>query len=140
MSYTIQPVVLTVLLESGKILLTKRSEKHPEDAAFNNVWQIPGGGLEFAETPEQTAMREAREELGIEVQVDYVLPYIYTTVRGNWQGILLPYRCSRRFPEQEIVLNDESTEYRWVSRKDYPTLPLTPFTELIIKRVFEHEG
>ena len=31
-------------------------------------WTLPGGGLEFGESPEQAAVREAREETGYEVE------------------------------------------------------------------------
>ena len=96
-----QPVVLVVIKEHGKLLLTRRAEENPEDAHFNNIWQIPGGGLEFAETPEECAMREAREELGIEIEIVSLIPAIYTLVRGNWQGILVPYMCKKRFEQQE---------------------------------------
>lgn len=136
MQTIIQPVVLIIIKERNRILLTKRSEEDNEITGLGGAWQIPGGGLEFAETPEQTALREAREELGIEVVVHRVLPFIYTTVRGNWQGLLLPYECSRRFPEQEIVLNEEATTFTWANQQEAGGLRLTPFTNLIIDQVF----
>lgn len=133
----IQPVVLVVLRNNGKILLTKRAESDPEDVMFNNIWQIPGGGMEFAETPEETAEREAREELGIDIEVVRLIPAIYTSVRGNWQGLLIPYICKQKFPEQQIVINEEASDFRWVNLQEALKLKLTPFTEMIIEKAFE---
>lgn len=133
----IQPVILIIIKEHDKVLLTLRHEKDPEDSQFNNIWQIPGGGLEFAETPEQCAVREGREELGIDIEVVQLLPKIYTVVRNNWQGILIPFRCKRTFSSSQIVLNEEATEYKWATLEEAKKLKLTPFTQMIIESVFE---
>jgi 8-oxo-dGTP pyrophosphatase MutT (NUDIX family) len=45
--------------DEGKLLLQKRSD--------TGEWCIPGGGMEPVETFEETAIRELREEVGIEV-------------------------------------------------------------------------
>ncbi len=133
----IQPVVLTVIKKSNTILVTKRVERDPEDAQFHGIWQIPGGGLEFAETPEETAMREAREELGIEIEIVKLIPAIYTTVRGNWQGLLIPFSCRMKFSDQPIAINHEASDFRWVTLPDALKLPLTPFSEMIIEKAFK---
>jgi len=45
----------------GRILLARRRD--------NELWTIPGGAMEPGETIAQTAMREVKEETGIEVVV-----------------------------------------------------------------------
>ncbi len=45
--------------DEGRVLLQKRSD--------TGEWCIPGGGMEPVETFEETAIRELREEVGIEV-------------------------------------------------------------------------
>jgi 8-oxo-dGTP diphosphatase len=57
-----KPMVgVSVLIKNGdRILLEKRS-KDP----MKGAWKAPGGHMEFGETPEQTAAREVKEELGI---------------------------------------------------------------------------
>lgn len=46
--------------DQGEILLQRRSD--------NDLWSIPGGAMEPGETIRQTAVREVREETGIEVE------------------------------------------------------------------------
>jgi len=41
---------------------------------YNNLWVMPGGGIKKYETPEQAAIREIQEELGIsDIQLEYRL-------------------------------------------------------------------
>lgn len=47
----------------GKILLLHRNTVN------RNQWEIPGGKIDEGENPEQTAKREVKEELGIDVQI-----------------------------------------------------------------------
>ena len=59
-----EPKVGTAILipRDDKILLMKR--KGPHGAG---TWSPPGGHIDFGETPEQCAAREAREEVGLEL-------------------------------------------------------------------------
>lgn len=47
----------------GKILLIHRN------TSKRNQWEIPGGKIDEGENPEQTAKREVKEELGIDVEI-----------------------------------------------------------------------
>jgi ADP-ribose pyrophosphatase len=57
-----------VILQDGKVLLLLR--KRPPEAGF---WSLPGGRVEFMERVEDAAVRELREELGIEVEIESLL-------------------------------------------------------------------
>ena len=54
-----------VIEKDGKILLQKRSD--------NGLWGLIGGLLELNETYEEAALREAKEETGLEVELDYFI-------------------------------------------------------------------
>ena len=61
---TLVPKVGTgvVIIKDGKTLLAKRKGSHNE-----GMWGSMGGHVEFGESPIEACIREAREELGIEI-------------------------------------------------------------------------
>ena len=62
------------ILKDGKILLTKREDFE--------VWCLPGGIVEPGESVVEAAVREAREETGLEVGLTRLVE-IYS--RPNWR-------------------------------------------------------
>ena len=55
--------------DEGKVLLQKRGD--------SGKWGFPGGAIELGETPEETAVRELKEETGLDVEVESLMG-IYT--------------------------------------------------------------
>ena len=55
------PGVCVVILQDQRVLLTLRQD-FP-------VWCLPGGGIEPGETAAEAAVREVREETGLEVRL-----------------------------------------------------------------------
>lgn len=131
----IKPVVIAVIKRDDKFLMTKRDSLDPEDKEFFPfVWQFPGGGMEFGETPEQTIKREMIEEIGTEIEIISLIPKIYTETRGKWQGIFICFLCKLKNENSTIVLNDEASEYNWYSIEEIPRLKLMPKTyEMALK-------
>jgi ADP-ribose pyrophosphatase YjhB (NUDIX family) len=54
--------VNVAIIQDAKVLLTKRRDFE--------VWCLPGGEVDDAETLTQAAIREAREEVGLEVHLE----------------------------------------------------------------------
>ncbi len=54
-------VANAAVIDNGRILLTKRDDFH--------VWCLPSGGIEDGESAAEAAIRETREETGIEVEL-----------------------------------------------------------------------
>ena len=52
-----------VIVDRGRVALIKRVR------AGHTYYLFPGGGVEEGETPEEAAVREAREELGVDVEL-----------------------------------------------------------------------
>lgn len=59
-------IALALIWREGEVLLSQR----PSSAAhLPGVWEFPGGKIEAGETPAQAARREAREEVGLEIEI-----------------------------------------------------------------------
>jgi 8-oxo-dGTP diphosphatase len=132
---TISLVAYGVVIKNNKYLLTQRTEPTKTDYPFEGYWQVPGGGLEFGESPEETVVRELREELGVDVEVVKLIPNVFTIKGKKWQGVFLSYLCKLRDETDEIVINSEATDYRWVSLEDVKSLQCLPSTEEVLKAV-----
>jgi 8-oxo-dGTP diphosphatase len=51
------------LLSRGRVLTLLRDDR--PDIAFPNMWDLPGGGREIGETPQECVLRELDEEMGL---------------------------------------------------------------------------
>src|SRR5260370_17188827 len=77
------PVAADVIAEIGdKIVLIERKN-------FPLGWAIPGGFVDFGETVEQAAMREAREEISLEVEIRALLG-VYSRPDRDPRGQTIP--------------------------------------------------
>ncbi|MFA4922837.1 MAG: NUDIX hydrolase [Ignavibacteriaceae bacterium] len=131
----IQPVVIAIIKKDNKFLLTKRVKFDPEDKDFYPfVWQFPGGGFEYGETPERALIREIKEELGVEIKIIFLLSKVFVDARRNWQGVFISFVCQLKNPQAKIVLNDEASEYGWFTPNEVFHLKLLPKTIEMIKK------
>jgi 8-oxo-dGTP pyrophosphatase MutT (NUDIX family) len=117
-------VVAAVRDEAGRLLLTRRVD--------NGLWVLPGGRLELGETIAQAAVREVREESGIEVVVTGFAG-IYTD-----PGHVIAYDGGEVLQEFVVCLHArrvggdaradecETSEVRWFSPDELPGLDLHP--------------
>lgn len=90
-----------MLKREGKILLQLRDNK--ENIANPNCWGIFGGSVMEDETPEQTAIREIKEELGIilsKEKLSLILVREVNNAKITFFGHPLEHEIS------EIILNE----------------------------------
>ncbi len=119
-------VIIGAIYRNGKFLLTFRDEKNP-DHEFNHRWQLPGGGLEVGESPEQTILRELKEEIGVSAKIVELVPKIYSEVRPGFHGIFICYVCSIE-ENATVTLNDEASRWGWYSTEEMKMLSIIPKT------------
>lgn len=101
-----------VVTPENKILLVRRRDVP--------VWVLPGGGIEDAEPPELTAIRETFEESGIKVEViDHVATYFPINKLARTTHLFL---CRPIDPTSEIkIQGGEVTAAQFFSPSDFPT-------------------
>ena len=61
--------ILDVLPEQDGMASKILAAWRPKSAIRGGVWELPGGKIDPGETPSQAAVRETREELGIDIQI-----------------------------------------------------------------------
>lgn len=127
-----KPILLVVacaLVDSdSRVLLAQR----PEGKALAGLWEFPGGKVEAGESPEETLIRELREEIGIETKVECLAPLTFASHTYESFHLLMPLFVCRRF--QGIPEPREGQVLKWVrplKMRDYPMPPadepLIPF-------------
>lgn len=98
-----------IVVLDNKILLLKRVKPSTDGLGF---WELPGGGLEYGETPNQALIRELKEETGLDIVI--IKPaYTFTKIREDYQTVGIGFLC---IPKNDHVrLSDEHTEYCFVT-------------------------
>jgi 8-oxo-dGTP diphosphatase len=126
-SSPLQPVVAIrafVTDSVGRILLLRRANSEYGDGQ----WCLPGGKLDYGDTPEDTVAKELIEETSLVAKDVSFLFYQNSPpiAEGKMHCLNLYFRCSA---SGSVKLNEESSEFAW----------LTPQEALALKPVFGAE-
>jgi ADP-ribose pyrophosphatase YjhB (NUDIX family) len=111
------PSVGAAIVQNGKALVTVRA-REPEKGRID----LPGGFLEAGEHPVDGLVREAKEELGVKVEVvgDPVL--LATHTYGPDGEYVLTIGFKVRIVEGEPRATDDVAEIKWVSAAELDSL------------------
>ncbi|BBZ49743.1 8-oxo-dGTP diphosphatase [Mycobacterium heidelbergense] len=92
------------------------------------TWGLPGGARDSHETPEETAVREAREEAGLLAELLTVRATVVTAEVLGLGGARWTYTTVVADAAELLhtVPNGESAEMRWVGENEVADLPLHP--------------
>ena len=77
----------------GRVLIAQR----PEGKAMAGLWEFPGGKIEPGERPEQSLIRELKEELGISVSEACLAPLTFASHAYPDFHLLMPLYVCRRW-------------------------------------------
>lgn len=111
----------------GKFLIGKR-KTFPKD-----MWVFPGGGMNFGETSKQAAIREVKEETGLQIELNELIKV---------EELLVPETKIHRvifFYRAKIIGGSESPssdliELRWLLPEEIAKLPDLGHTVLPIMK------
>src|SRR5512143_12009 len=106
-----------IITREDKVLLGKR--KGPHGAG---TWSTPGGHLDFGETPEECARREAKEEVGmdvIEARFQTVTNDVFEDEGKHY--ITLWMDCKTSAQDPVIAAEEEVAEVGWFAWDNLPS-------------------
>ena len=132
---SIVPSASAVVMDDGKILLQRRSD--------TGLWALPGGAMEIGETIGEAAIRETKEETGLDVGLEYIVG-IYTNPRhvvafSNGevrQQFSVCFAC--HIVGGEMKISKESTDIGFFSPEEIEHLNIHPSIRLRIQHFLEH--
>ena len=144
-----KPAIITAVLglplrqeanNSYSFLLTRRNAPH--SPKFHNKWQLAGGALEFGEKPEETLVREMKEELGVTPKILHPQPIVNTSVwiggdddtSHDVQIILISYivGIGSQQPSLDHDPHKETNKFGWFSLQLALQLDFLPNSKSIV--------
>jgi 8-oxo-dGTP diphosphatase len=113
-----------------KVLIIKRSKIND---VLPEYWDIPGGTLEDGEDPAAGAIREAKEETGLDI-FSLRLFFEYSNVDAAKDKQFVTLVFAAQYLGGEIVLNpEEHEEYAWIAPEEVGKYRAVEYLEECLK-------
>lgn len=99
------PIVAAIITGKNGVLIERRHDGRP-------LWTFPAGEAEPGEAPTDTAIRETKEETGLEIKVSHVIGERDHPKTGRH----MIYLAARPYHGTAVIVGDEDelAEVRWV--------------------------
>ncbi|MEU5160973.1 NUDIX domain-containing protein [Streptomyces sp. NPDC020875] len=121
--------------DRGRILLQRRRD--------NDLWALPGGGMDLGDSLPGAAVREVEEETGLKVEITglvgtytdprHIIAYADGEIRRQFNV------CFRaRVVGGSLAISDESTELRFVHPDELDALPMHHTQRLRLTHFLAH--
>ena len=127
--------VYGVARRDDEILLVRASS----ETGVPGTWWLPGGGLEFGESPGECLVREFMEETGLEVRVRGLLDVV--TDVAEWMREEVRLHSIRLIYEVEVVngsarpeTNGSTDAVQWLRYRDLEAVQLIPWLKEVADR------
>jgi nucleoside triphosphatase len=128
-----EPTVGVFIFNQADELLLLKSHKWP------GKYVVPGGHVELGERIEDAALREAKEETGLDVfDLEFINFQQFIYDPSFWKPrhfIFFDYAC--KTDSIDVQLNDEAEEHVWVRLEAAVHLPLDAYTRTSINKLIE---
>jgi 8-oxo-dGTP diphosphatase len=104
----------------GRFLIAQR----PAGKSMAGLWEFPGGKVEPGERPEETVIREMREELSVIIEDVALAPLVFASHSYPDFHLLMPLFLCRRW--EGSPCSNEGQRIGWVPSGDLDRYPMPP--------------
>lgn len=109
-----------IINKDGKILVLKRS---CEEDVYAELWDIPGGKIEYGEKIIDGIKREVFEETGLDVDVEFRPWSVWSFMTPAKERQTVGITLLAKYVGGNVKLSSEHTEYRWIDPAKFVDLP-----------------
>ncbi len=122
-------VAAAIILDRGQVLISQRDES----SHLSGYWEFPGGKREPHESFEECVLREIREELNVEIEVERY----FETVRYEYgeKVVLLKFYFCRYLSGEARALG--CRQFKWVPLPDLGCYRFPPANEPILQKLLQ---
>lgn len=111
-------VTILIVNKQNQVLWTKRGIEPQKD-----FWDLPGGFIEPGETVEQATLREAKEELNLDIEVIKILTNTPDVYGSKWGQPTLNFIVHCKIIQGELRAQDDVASTKWIDL-DTPPEPI----------------
>jgi 8-oxo-dGTP diphosphatase len=115
----------------GRVLIAER----PHGKPLAGLWEFPGGKVHEGERPEDTLIRELKEELGIAVSEPCLAPLTFASHSYPDFHLLMPLYVCRRWEGNVTAL--EGQRLAWVRPNKLRDYKMPPADEPLIAHLID---
>ena len=115
----------------SRVLIAQR----PIGKPMAGLWEFPGGKIEPDERPEDTLIRELKEELGIVVNAACLAPLTFASHAYPYFHLLMPLYVCRRW--EGIATALEGQHIAWIRPNRLRDYPMPPADEPLIAHLMQ---
>ena len=125
-------VVAGIIENNNKILCMQRDKGKFEYVSYK--WEFPGGKIEEGETKQEALVRELREEMEMEVDVNEHLTDVYYEYPDFTMNMYC-FKCKAH--SDKFVLNVHH-DFKWLKKEDLMSVDWAPADVPIVEKILEN--
>ena len=129
----VKEVAAAIIIKDGKVLATRRGGGKK---TYAGMWEFPGGKLESGETAEEAAVREIKEELDADIEVEE----LFETIEYDYPDFHLKMHCFIcRLLSEHITLTEHSAS-RWLLPEELESVEWLAADVEVVARLAQWRG